>query len=89
MRLFSNRDRPMHLGPFPMERVARAPYPADPQRLANELKANCYFLNGSLAGCCAIPETAWTGARIEGHRHALAVVVEFGRQPAPDNPAAD
>jgi len=134
MRLISNRNRAVHLGPLPLERVARAtavpaladlrdrfpprsetplgrivneyialfeqfrtegpaleraPYPPDPQRLANELKANCYFLNATLAGCCEVPPTAWTGSRIEGHRHALAIVVEFGRDPEPDNPAAE
>jgi ferredoxin len=133
MRIISNRRRAVHLGSFPLERVARAaaapalaavrdrfparsetplgriineyialfeqfraeppaperaPYPADPRRLANELKSNCYFLNASLAGCCEVPPTAWTGSRIEGHRHALAIVVEFGRDPEPDNPAA-
>ena len=66
-----------------------APYPPDPLRLANELKANCYFLNASLAACCAIAESAWLGSRIEGHRHALAILVEFGRDPEPDNLAAD
>ncbi len=109
MRFISNRDRPVHLGPFPLERVARAgeapdvaklrdsfpapsatplgrivneyialleqfraedpaperaPYPPDPRRLADELKANCYFLNASLAGCCEMPDSAWTGPRI-------------------------
>jgi reductive dehalogenase len=133
MRILSNRNRPMHLGPLPMERLPRArampelsqavdrfpvrsetplgrivneyialfeqyraeapaperaPYPQDPQRLANELKANCYFLNASLAGCCAVPDSAWSGPRIEGHRHALVVAVEFGRDPEPGNPAA-
>jgi reductive dehalogenase len=29
MRLFSYRDRPFHLGPFPLERLPRAPAPAD------------------------------------------------------------
>ncbi len=134
MRIFSNRDRAVHLGPFPLERIARstavpdpggvedrfpersdsplgrivneyialfeqfraeppaperAPYPRDPQRLANELKANCYFLNATFAACCEIPASAWTGPRAEGHRHALAIVVEFGRTPEPDNPAAE
>ena len=134
MRIFSNRTRPVHLGPFPLERVARSddppglaalrdafpapsttplgrivndyvalfeqfraedpapgrsPYPADPARLANELKANCYFLNASLAGCCEIPDSAWTGPRIEGHRWALAVLVEFGRMPERGNLARD
>ncbi len=134
MRIFSNQHRPVHLGPLPMERVARAaatrdfasvedrfparsetslgrivneyialfeqfraepaaperaPYGQDPQRLANELKANCYFLNASLAGCCEIPSTAWTGPRPRDHRHALAIVVEFGRDPEPDNLAAE
>jgi reductive dehalogenase len=134
MRLFSNRNRPVHFGPFPMERLARAatlpdappprdafpapsttplgrivneyialfeqfrsedpaperaPYPRDPRKLANELKANCYFLNASLAACCEIPAAAWRGAPIEGHRHALAILVELGRDPEPDNLAAD
>ena len=133
MRIFSNRNRGVHLGPLPLERVARAaaipnpdsvrdrfparsetplgrivneytalfeqfraeppaperaPYPQNPLRLANELKANCYFLNASLAACCEIPDPAWLGPRIEGHRYALAIVVEFGRDPEPDNLAA-
>ena len=124
----------MHLGPFPLERIARAtatpepgaaqdrfperseaplgrivneyialfeqfrsepaaaeraPYPGDPQRLANELKANCYFLNASLAACCRIPDAAWRAAPIAGHCHALAILVEYGRDPEPDNLAAD
>lgn len=66
----------------------RAPYPADPRHLANELKANCHFLNATLAGCCEIPASAWTGTPVAGHTHALAVVVEFGRDPEPDNLAA-
>jgi reductive dehalogenase len=133
MRLASNRNRPVHFGPLPLERVARAaappdlsllhdafpapsatplgrivneyvalfeqfrseppaperaPYPADAARLASELKANCYFLNASLAACCEIPPAAWLGAPIEGHRYALAILVEFGRDPEPGNPAA-
>ena len=67
----------------------RAPYPPDPQRLANELKANCHFLDASLAGCCEIPDCAWTSARIEGHRWALAVLVEYARLPEPGNPARE
>ncbi|TAK40817.1 MAG: Fe-S protein, partial [Betaproteobacteria bacterium] len=67
----------------------RAPYPADPQRLANELKANCYFLDASLAACCEIPDSAWTGARIAGHRWALAVLVEYGRLPEHGNLARE
>ena len=67
----------------------RAPYPDDPARLANELKSNCYFLNASLAGCCEIPPSAWMAAPIAGHRHALAIVVEFARDPEPGNSAAD
>ena len=133
MRILSNRDRPVHLGPFPLERVARAasapelhgahdrfparsvtplgrivneyialfeqfrseapaperaPYPQDPRRLANELKANCYFLNASLAACCEIPASAWTGTPLPDHRFALAILVEFAREPEPNNLAA-
>jgi len=132
VRLFSNRTRAPHLGPFPLESLPRrtaplpevrdahpaasssalgrivneyialfeqfrsepaasglAPYPDDPSRLARELKANCYFLDASLAGCCEIPPGAWRGAPLAGHRHALAVVVEYGRDIEPGNLAAD
>lgn len=134
MRIFSNRDRLVHLGRFPLERIPRsavmpdlsavadrfpapsatllgrivnqyialfeqfraedpaperAPYPANPRRLASELKANCYFLDASLAGCCELPEAAWTGPRIAGHRYALAIAVELARDPEPGNLAAD
>ena len=130
MRIISNRNRPVHFGPLPLERIARAralpdlaavrdafpaksdtalgrivneyialfeqyraeepargraPYPRDPARLANELKSNCYFLDCTLAGCCEIPPEAWTGPRIEGHRWALAVLVEYGRLPEAGN----
>ncbi len=134
MRLFSNRNRPPHLGPLPLERVRRAremqdvsalrdafpaaaatplgrivneyialfeqyrceppaperaPYPRDPRRLANELKANCYFLNASLAGCCEIPASAWLGAPRQGERWALAILVELARDPEPGNLARE
>jgi reductive dehalogenase len=134
MRILSNRNRPVHLGALPLERVARAPalpdlaaardafparsetrlgrivneyvglfeqfraeppaperapYPSDPQRLANELKANCYFLNATLAGCCEVPPQAWLGAPLGGERYALAVLVEFGRDPEPGNLAVE
>jgi reductive dehalogenase len=134
MRILSNRNRPVHLGPLPLERVARAastpdlaavrdafpapgatrlgrivneyvalfeqfraeppaperaPYSADPRRLANELKANCYFLNATLAGCCEVPASAWLGAPNAGERYALAVLVEFGRDPEPGSLAAE
>ncbi len=130
MRLISNRDRSVHLGSLPLERIARlerapeiaplrdefpapsttplgrivneyvalfeefrsgeaaaerAPYPDDPARLAAEIKANCYFLNATLAACCEVPDSAWTGERPAGHRYALAVVIEFGRLPEPGN----
>lgn len=108
MRLFSNKNRPVHLGPFPLERLARineipqyfpsvpqrplkiedeenpdslanamcdyidlfdrmrlgdaspnmAPVPDELQERANHLKAACYYLDASMAGCCEIPEVA-------------------------------
>ncbi|MCX7962037.1 MAG: Fe-S protein [Burkholderiales bacterium] len=133
MRIFSNRRRPVHLGPLPLERVRRAaavpdlsrvedafparsrtalgrivndyialfeqfraepaaperaPYPRDPQRLANELKANCYFLDATLAGCCEVPASAWTGPKRPEERWALAIAVEFGREPDAEDLAA-
>jgi hypothetical protein len=130
MRFFSNRDRAVHLGRFPLERIPRrdappsldgvrdsfpapgasplgrivneyialfeqlrvepaapevAPYPDDPARLAAELKANCHFLDASLAACGEVPASAWLGAPMRGQTHALSIVVEFGRLPEAGN----
>ncbi|MEE8395257.1 MAG: reductive dehalogenase [bacterium] len=61
--------------------------PTDPQVLADNLKASCYFMDASMVGICEIPATAWYLEDSEGkalepyHRWALVIVVEHGREP--------
>jgi reductive dehalogenase len=135
VRLYSNRDRPFHLGPWPLERLARAdavpleglppqpgephpatsesldhvfgeyfalfrqfvagsvtpakaPVPDDPCRRADNLKAHAYFLDADLVGTCVLDDGDWCEAPLAGHSHALVCLVEFGREPEPDEPGA-
>ena len=182
MRLFSYRDRPVHLGPYPLERLTRlspgheladsagpppaplsfahpdphslshamarymamfdlvrdgavnpevAEIPDDPSERANHLKAAGYYFDASMMGICRIPAAArlaqpWRNpavvalgqelernqptsfaagmdmiladvlesARtehgpIEHHEHALVILIEYPRDPRPDEPGAD
>lgn len=56
-----------------------APIPADPVERANNLKAGLYFLDADMAGCGVLPDQAWTGDPIEGHRFAAVVLVAHSR----------
>ncbi len=180
MRLFSYRDRPVHLGPYPLERLARSSEPpvldalppmaalrydaadplsivhamaryaamfdlvrdgprnplpaeidADPAARARHLKAAGIYFDASMVGVCAVPAAARLAeplrnpdvaalgeelaasqphsfaagvdmiladvidsARtrhgpIDDHTHALVVLVEFPRDPRPDEPGCD
>jgi len=180
MRLFSYRDRPVHLGPYPLERLTRStaapdlasvpaasavdfdladplsiahamkPYvamfdvvrdgpvnplsaeiPADPLARAEHLKAAGYYFDASMVGVCALPAAAVLdeplrnpavagmaedlqrnqptsfaagmdmiladvieSARkahgpITHHTHAIVVLVEYPRDPRPDEPGCD
>lgn len=180
MRLFSYRDRPVHLGPFPLERLTRtagpanldtvpamaalrydvpdassivhamARYaamfdlvrdgprqpqpgeiPADPVERARHLKAAGYYFDASMMASCVLPAAArlaepirnpgvaalgeelaasqprsfaagmdmiladvLESARsvhgpIDGHTHALVILVEFPRDPRPGEPGCD
>ncbi|RVT50931.1 4Fe-4S dicluster domain-containing protein [Rubrivivax albus] len=180
MRLFSYRDRPVHLGPYPLERLTRSdgpprldvlppmtalryaaddplsivhamarfaamfdlvrdgprsPLPAeiadDPAERARHLKAAGTYFDASMMGVCAIPAAARLAAPIrnpdvtalgeelassqpksfaagmdmiladvidaartvhgpiDGHTHALVVLVEYPRDPRPDEPGCD
>ena len=135
MRIYSNRERPQHLGSYALERLkrsalalaadgvlpsephtaskhsileslreysalfatliegtpapGRAPVPDDPARRAENLKASAYFLDATLAGCCAIEAGDWLTDGHPSHTHALVILVEFGREPQPGEPASD
>ena len=136
MRIFSNRNRPVHLGRFPLERLARAPvseetllsvkqaapprvetnvlakicrdycaiyerfragtsaadkapYPEGPDERARELKSMALFFDATMAASCAVPAAAWLAAPIEGHSHALVVLVEYNEHVERDNPVHD
>jgi ferredoxin len=136
MRIFSNRKRPVHLGRFPLERLARAPvsepvllsvkhalppkegdnilaqicrdycaiyerfrsgapagekapYPEDPQERSNELKSMALFFDATMTATCAVPAAALLGAPIDGHTHALMVLVEVDDHVERDNPVHD
>jgi len=180
MRLFSYRDRPVHLGPYPLERLERhagrpdlsavppmvplsfddpdplslshamarfigmfdlvrdgavaplhAEIPEDPQERSRHLKAAGYYFDASMVGVCELPREALLarpirnptvaaiGAEleasqpksfaagvdmiladvlesartvhgpVEGHTHAIVLLVEYPRDPRPDEPGCD
>lgn len=180
MRFFSYRDRPVHLGPYPLERLTRsdlapdlasvAPMralsfddpnpeslnhamtryigmfdlvrdgtvnplvgevPEDPQERANHVKAAGYYFDASMMGVCKLPTEAilaepirnpmvtaigeelaqsqpksfaagmdmiladvMDSARtlhgpIDHHSHVLLILVEYPRDPKPDEPGCD
>lgn len=134
MRIYSNRDRPQHLGSYALERLKRgasvaygaltlppephrpsessirdalseycelfskfqhgavaaerAPVPEDLVRRSENLKASAYFVDATLAGCCALDETDWLEAAHPAHTHALVFLVEFAREPAEGEPGS-
>ncbi len=135
MRLHSHQQRPFHLSPLALERLARisgaspetlggshsqpmdqhaassdsiaavlpeyftlftkflegpvapglAPVPDDPTLRANNLKASAYFLDATIAGCCAL--RSGDNAPPD-HTHAFVFLIEFGREPKPGEPGA-
>jgi len=67
----------------------RAPYTESPVERADELKSMALFFDATLAGTCAIPAAAWTGAPAAGETHAAVVLVEYNDAVEPDNPVHD
>ena len=66
----------------------RAPVPDDLARRAVDIKGGGYFLDASHVGICFLPASAWLADRVPAaHTHAIAVLVEHGRMPEPDNTA--
>ncbi len=68
----------------------KAPVPDDLERRAKDIKGGAHFLDTSHVGICTIPDNAWLQAHeIDGHSHAIVLLVEFGRFPESDNLAAE
>ena len=67
--------------------MARAPLPEDLGIRSKNLKASAYFLDATLAGVCALENTDFL-AEAPHHTHALIFLVEFSREPKPEEPGA-
>jgi ferredoxin len=67
---------------------ARAPVPDDLLTRSRNLKASAYFLDATLAGVCDLLPQDWHGDDARPHQHAFVLLVEFSREPAPDEPGA-
>ena len=68
-----------------------APVPSDLDRRTVDVKGCAYFMDAGQVGICRIPDNAWLeGAdAIDGHGHAVVVLVEHARRPDSDNLAYD
>lgn len=67
---------------------AVAPMPS-PAAAADNIKGYGYFLDADLVGICAMPPSAWTGQPIEGHTHAVVILVADRRAARPGEPGYD
>ena len=68
--------------------AATAPMPSAQAALDN-LKGYCFFLDADLVGVCEMPDDAWTGSAIDGHSHAIAILVGHRRQIRRGEPGFD
>ncbi len=69
---------------------AKAPVPDDRDERTRAVKGTGYFLDASHVGICELPANAWSeGAPRPHHTHAIAILVDYGRQPEPDSIAHD
>ncbi|MDP6972707.1 MAG: 4Fe-4S dicluster domain-containing protein [Pseudomonadales bacterium] len=67
---------------------AVAPVPGDLAVRSRDIKGALYYLDAAHAGICRIPDNAWLiNADVLAHDHAIVLMVEYGREPEPDNPA--
>jgi ferredoxin len=66
---------------------ARAPLPEDLSVRSKNLKASAYFLDATLAGVCTVDFTDFSSNALK-HTHALIFLIEFSREPKPDEPGA-
>ncbi len=69
--------------------VAPAPAPMpSPEAAVDNLKGYCFFLDADIVGISEIDDRSWTAEAIEGHTHALSVLVASGREARADEPGA-
>ena len=68
-----------------------APVPPRLDRRAEDIKGCAYFMDASQVGICRIPDNAWLVDRpaLEGHDHAVVILVEHPRLPDKGNLARD
>lgn len=73
----------------PVEKLA--PVPRDLDRRSFDIKGCAYFMDASQVGICRIPRNAWLeGAEpLDGHDHAVVLLLEHPRRPEPGNLAHD
>ncbi len=66
-----------------------APVPARLDRRAEDIKGCSYFMDADQVGICRIPESAWLEGlpAIDGHTHAVVILVALPAVPDRDNPA--
>ncbi|MGI9621347.1 MAG: Fe-S protein [Acidimicrobiales bacterium] len=64
---------------------ARAESPSPEASVAN-LKGYCYFLDADLVGVTTTWDESWEAAPIEGHTHAISILVAHKRGITPDEP---
>ena len=64
-----------------------APVPARLDRRAEDIKGCSYFMDADQVGICRIPESAWLEGllAIDGHTHAVVILVAFPALPDRDN----
>ena len=69
---------------------ARAPLPDDLECRSADIKGAAYFMDASQVGLCRIPASAWLiSAETLAHEYAVAILIEHGRVPEPENLAHD
>ena len=57
---------------------AVAPMPSERAAVDN-VKGYCFFLDADLVGICQIPDGGWVGDPIDGHTHAVSILVAHRR----------
>ena len=66
----------------------RAAMPS-PQAGADNVRGYCYFLDADLVGLCELPEQAWVSDPLDGHTHAISILVAHRRPIRDGEPGYD
>ena len=64
---------------------ATAPMPTE-QAAVDNIKGYCFFLDADLVGIARIPGPAWNGSPLDGHTHAISLLVAHRRPIRPGEP---